>query len=216
MPAGQQSKDRSANSDDVITVESNLTNLLFTAVDRDRRYVTSLRREDLRILEDKVPQEIFTFERQTDLALSLAILIDVSGSQERTLPDEKIAARRFIESVIRPAKDEAAVISFAGEAVVEQTLTSSKRSLQQAIERVHLDRPPGYAGGGIIVQGGIPSSGGGQTPMGSTGSVGHRVGNLRRSSRPLAGAHAARDHSSDRRRRHQQSREKRRGHRAYP
>lgn len=151
--------------DDVITVESNLTNLLFTAVDRDRRYVTTLQREDLRVLEDNVPQEIFTFERQTDLALSLAILIDVSGSQEKTLPEEKIAARRFIESVIRPAKDEAAIISFAGEAVIEQNLTGSKRALERAINRVNFDVPPGQQIGGGIV---IPPSGGGQAILGST------------------------------------------------
>lgn len=149
-PAGEQ-KERitdQAADDDVITVESNLTNLLFTAVDRDRRYVTTLRREDLRVLEDNVPQEIFTFERQTDLALSLAILIDVSGSQEKTLPEEKIAARKFIESVIRPAKDEAAIISFAGEAVVEQNLTGSKHALERAINRVNFDLPSGHHASG--------------------------------------------------------------------
>lgn len=154
--------------DDVITVESNLANVLFTAVDRDRRYVTTLRREDLRVTEDNVPQEIFTFERQTDLSLSLAILIDVSGSQEKTLPAEKIAARKFIESVIRPTKDEAAVISFAGEAIIEQNLSGSKSSLARAIERVNFAVPPGYIGGGIIVQQGGTPPGGVPTVMGAT------------------------------------------------
>jgi len=44
------------------------------------------------LLEDGVPQTLFTFQRETDRPLSIAFLIDVSGSEERTLPDEKAAA----------------------------------------------------------------------------------------------------------------------------
>jgi VWFA-related protein len=142
---------------------------LFTAVDKEKRFVTTIRQEDLRILEDGAPQEIFTFERQTDLGLSLAILIDLSGSQERTLPAEKIAARAFINSVIRLGKDEAAVISFAGEATLEQSLTSSTAQLRQAIDRVNIELPSGYTGGGIPVGSSTPPiSGTDQSVAGST------------------------------------------------
>src|SRR5215813_14200354 len=99
-------------SDEVVRVETNLTNIFFTAADKSKRFVNTVKREDIRILEDGQPQEIFTFQQNIDLPLSVAVLIDTSGSEERTLPDEKAAARSFIEEVIRPNRDEAAVVSF--------------------------------------------------------------------------------------------------------
>ena len=113
------------DEDDVVRVETDLTNVLFTAVDKSKRFITTLKREDVRLLEDGVPQEITVFQRETDRALSLAILIDTSISQERTLPEEKSAAQRFVDSVIRPSKDEVAVLSFTGETTLEQGLTGT-------------------------------------------------------------------------------------------
>jgi hypothetical protein len=101
--------------DEIIKIDAEVVNVLFTAQDNNRRLLTNLRQEDIRILENDQPQEITTFSRQVDLPLSLAILIDTSASQERTLPEEKAAAISFLETVIRPAKDEVCVISFTGE-----------------------------------------------------------------------------------------------------
>ena len=102
-------------SDEVIKVETNLTNIFFTAADKSKRFISDLKAEDIRVLEDGQPQEIFTFQQNIDLPLSLAILIDTSASEERTLPDLKAAAQAFLQNVIRPNKDEAAVLSFTGE-----------------------------------------------------------------------------------------------------
>jgi VWFA-related protein len=114
----------SANQDDeVIRVETNLTNLFFTATDKQKVFITTLRKEDLRVIEDGVPQKILTFQRETDRPLSIAFLIDVSISEERTLPQEKAAARAFIERVIQSSKDQAAIIPFTGAAYLEQGLT---------------------------------------------------------------------------------------------
>jgi Ca-activated chloride channel family protein len=88
----------------VVRVETNLTNVFFTAADKHKRFVSTLKKEDVRILEDGVPQEIFAFQPNSDLPLSIAILIDCSGSEERTLPMEKDAAASFLESVLRPKK----------------------------------------------------------------------------------------------------------------
>ena len=78
---------------DVIRTETDLTNLLFTATDKNNRYITTLQQNDVRVLEDGVLQTLFTFQRETDRPLAIAFLIDVSISEERTLPDEKAAAR---------------------------------------------------------------------------------------------------------------------------
>ena len=136
--------------DEVIKVDSEVVNVLFTAQDRDRRLMTGLKQSDILLLEDGKPQELVTFSRQVDLPLSLAILIDTSASQERTLPEEKQAAISFIDAVVRPAKDEVAIISFTGEATLEQGMTNNIVRLRRAVDRVRFVPPSGYIGGGVI------------------------------------------------------------------
>src|SRR5215213_9148758 len=99
-------RSQTADQDDVIRVETDVTNLPFTAMDKQRRFITTLRAEDVRVLEDGVPQQLFTFQQETDRPLAIAFLIDVSISQESTLPDEKAAARTFIEKVVESNKDQ--------------------------------------------------------------------------------------------------------------
>ena len=160
--------DITLNSDDVVRVETNLTNIFFTAADKQKRFVSTLTKEDVRVLEDGVPQNIFTFQPNSDLPLSLAILIDCSGSEERTLPEEKGAARSFLESVLRADKDEAAIVSFTGEVTLEQGLTGNIGRLRRAIDEVRFVPPAGYIGGGVVVGGTPPISGTQQTLAGST------------------------------------------------
>jgi Ca-activated chloride channel family protein len=128
--------------DEVVKVSTNLTNVLVTAMDRDRRFVTTLTQNDVKVLENGVPQDISVFQRETDLPISLALLIDVSASEEATLPDEKAAAREFIQSVLRADKDKAAVISFTGDPTVEQELTGAVLQLERAIDNVEIVLPP--------------------------------------------------------------------------
>jgi Ca-activated chloride channel homolog len=136
--------------DEEIRIDTEVVNILFTAQDKERRLLLGLKKEDIRILEDGKPQELIAFTRQADLPLSLAILIDTSISQERTLPEEKQAAISFLESFIRPDKDEVAVISFTGESTLEQGMTNNLQRLRRAIERVKFVAPAGYIGGGVM------------------------------------------------------------------
>jgi Ca-activated chloride channel homolog len=152
---------------EVLKIDTEVVNVLFTAQDKNRRLLIDLKKEDIKLLEDGQMQEITAFGRQVDLPLSLAILIDTSASQERTLPEEKSAAKSFIESVVRPAKDEVSVISFTGEATLEQGMTNNVGRLQRAVDRVQFVPPSGYVGGGVVV-GTPPISGGNQTVQGST------------------------------------------------
>jgi Ca-activated chloride channel homolog len=126
---------------EVLRIASDLTNLLFTATDKNNRYITNLQEGDIRVLEDGVPQKLFTFQRETDRPLSIAFLIDVSISEERTLPDEKAAARVFIENVIRSNKDQAAIIPFEGYAHLEQPLTRDVLAILRTLERVEVAYP---------------------------------------------------------------------------
>ena len=153
---------------DIIRVDTSLTNLLFTATDRHNRYLTTLKEQDLRLLEDGVPQTITTFQRETDRPLSIAFLIDVSASQERTLSDEKAATRSFIETVIKSNKDEAAVVAFTHSAFLEQDLTRDVLSLYRALQRIEVAMPSYLGGGpplpGIVSGPGMPAP----PPEGST------------------------------------------------
>ncbi|MBK8465537.1 MAG: VWA domain-containing protein [Chloracidobacterium sp.] len=156
-----------SDDDEVIKVDTDIVNVLFTAQDRNKRLLTSLKQEDVKIFEDGKQQEITTFSRQIDLPLSLAILIDVSASQERTLPEEKAAAISFLETVVRPSKDEVSVVSFTGESTLEQGMTNNMQRLRRAIEKVRFIPPSGYIGGGVIA-GTPPISGDNQATQGST------------------------------------------------
>ena len=193
-----------ADEDEVIKIDTEVVNVLFTAQDRNRRLLTGLKQEDIRLLEDGQPQEIVEFSRRIDLPLSLAILIDTSASQERTLPEEKAAAISFIESVIRPTKDEVAVISFTGESTLEQGMTNNMTRLRRAIDRVEFVPPSGYLGGGVVTNGGSvpgtpPLSGDNQAAAGSTAIWDALWVSVRGSARARTRENAPRDHPAYRR-----------------
>ena len=150
-PTPKPDEDTTARSDEIVRVDTALTNVLFTAADKQNRFLSSIKREDIRVFEDGVQQEIFTFQPNVDLPLSLAILIDTSASEEFTLPEEKAAARSFLETSLRANKDEASIVSFTGEVTLEQGLTGNIERLRHAIDRVVFAPPSGYIGGGITV-----------------------------------------------------------------
>lgn len=158
------------DQEDVIRTETDVTNVLLTATDKQNRLITTLRQEDVRVLEDGVPQKLFTFQRETDLPLAIAILIDVSASEQRTLPDEKAAARSFIETIIRSSKDQAAVIPFTDYAYLEQSLTRNVLGLYQALERVEVALPS-YVGTGRPIRGIASRPGGIAEPREGTTAI---------------------------------------------
>ena len=146
---------QTTDQDDVIRTDTDVTNLPFTATDKQRRFITTLKAEDLRVLEDGVPQQLFTFQRETDRPLAIAFLIDVSRSQESTLPDEKAAARTFIEKVIDSHKDQVAVIPFTGLAYLEQPMTRDLLNVYRVLQRIEV-AVPAYLGAGRPLTG-IPT-----------------------------------------------------------
>lgn len=146
---------QAVDEDDVIRVESDVTNLPFTAMDKERRFVTTLRAEDLRVLEDGVPQKLFTFQRETDRPLALAFVIDVSASQETSLGEEKAAARAFIERVVRSTRDQVAIIPFTNLPYLEQPLTRDMLSVYRVLQNMEV-AAPAYLGTGRPLRG-IPT-----------------------------------------------------------
>ena len=152
---GAEIRAQNVDQEDVIRTESDITNLPFTVTDKQHQFITTLRAEDVRVLEDGVPQTLFTFQRETDRPLAIAFLIDVSRSQEATLPDEKAAARSFIENVIRSSRDLVAILPFTGSAYLEQDLTRDVLTVYRVLERVEVAEPS-YLGSGRPLSG-IPT-----------------------------------------------------------
>jgi len=148
-------RSQTADQDDVVRVDTDVTNLPFTAMDKQRRFITTLRAEDVRVLEDGVPQKLFTFQRETDRPLAIAFLIDVSGSQEFILSEEKAAARLFIEKVIQSNRDQVAIVPFTGLAYLEQEMTRDVLSVYRVLQRVEV-AVPAYLGAGRPLTG-IPT-----------------------------------------------------------
>ncbi|HVF45756.1 MAG TPA: VWA domain-containing protein [Pyrinomonadaceae bacterium] len=139
--------------------------VLFTAMGKDGNFVTTLKPEDVRLTVDGRPREVLELRRQAELPLFLAVVIDTSASQERVLPNTKLAAVVFVRGMLKPGVDRAAVVTFSDESVLEQSMTDDVSKLRQAIERVKFVPPPGYVGG--VVVGGPPY--GGVPRAGSTG-----------------------------------------------
>jgi Ca-activated chloride channel family protein len=138
ISAAQQKQPQAAGEQDeqAIKLGAELVTVPFNVTDKKNRYVNDLTKDDIEILEDNKPQQIFSFERQTDLPITIAMLIDISGSEEYTLPIEKAAARRFFQKVLRPNKDLGAVVTFENEAVLVQNLTSDVEKLWRALDSV--------------------------------------------------------------------------------
>src|SRR5688572_29960624 len=129
----QQKQDPEQKKDEEVTLKfgSKLVNILFSVQDKQNRYLNDLKQEDVQILENGQVQDIFTFKRELDLPLTMAILVDVSGSERFTLPQLKESGGRFVDSVIRLGKDTVAVIKFEGEATVMQELTSNPKRVRK-------------------------------------------------------------------------------------
>ena len=103
--------------------------------------VKDLKQEDFTIEEDGHPQVIKYFSRETDLPLTLGLMLDTSASQRHVLDKEKSASSEFISQVMREDKDKAFLIKFDAEAEEMQELTPSKKKLQSALNDIEAAAP---------------------------------------------------------------------------
>ena len=146
---------QTVDQDDVIRVETDVTNLPFTAMDKERRFITTLRAEDVRVLEDGVPQKLFTFQRETDRPLAIAFLIDVSASQEIQLSRREsrgeVVYRESDPIDERSSRD----IPFTDLPYLEQAMTRDMLSVYQVLQSMEV-AAPAYLGCGRPLSG-IPT-----------------------------------------------------------
>jgi VWFA-related protein len=122
-----------AQHDAVFSTGVNVVNVIAAVRDQSGRLVNDLAKDDFVLKEDGEEQTIGYFDRQTDLPLTLGLLVDTSMSQRRVLDQEKTASNRFFERVLDESKDQAFVIGFDVDVELLQDLTSSKKLLKAGL-----------------------------------------------------------------------------------
>ena len=128
--------------DNTIKVDVDLVNVLCTVHGKNNALIGGLEKGDFHLFEDAKEQEIKYFTRETDLPLTIGLLVDVSGSQERLIDTEHRAASAFFRSVLRP-KDLAFIISFGKDSELLQDSTSSPALLEDGLKQLRLNVPVG-------------------------------------------------------------------------
>jgi Ca-activated chloride channel family protein len=123
-----------------LVVNVDLINVLFTVTDKRGRLVTDLTKSDVSLAEDNKTQTITNFSRETDLPLTIALLIDTSTSIRDRFKFEQDAASDFLYRTLRPRKDKALLITFDSAIELVQDYTDSPEILAKAIRQV---RPGG-------------------------------------------------------------------------
>ncbi|MBZ5580217.1 MAG: VWA domain-containing protein [Acidobacteriia bacterium] len=120
-----------------ISVDVDVVNILASVRDKRGGLVANLEKNDFTVLEDGKEQAIKYFTRETDLPLTIGLLVDVSGSQRNLIGIERSAATQFFSKVLRK-KDEAFLISFGEESELLQDYTSSVRLLEEGLNQLRV------------------------------------------------------------------------------
>ncbi len=111
----------------------NVVSLLVTVRDKNGQFVNQLTQEDFSVTDDGRPQTISYFSRQYDLALTLGLLVDTSGSQIEVLGEELNASAKFFQQILREGVDQAFLTAFDGRDYLLQNVTQVRAKLTNAL-----------------------------------------------------------------------------------
>ena len=144
--AAQQKPPSSEMQGPVIKVPVNLVNVFFIAKDKHGGLISDLTAKDITVEEDGKPQEISFFEKDTSVPLTIAMMIDTSGSigAQDILPLEQEGAMEFLRTVMRKG-DLSLVINFDLDVELDEDLTDNFRELEKAIQSTRIN-VGGYQG----------------------------------------------------------------------
>ena len=142
-----------AGQGQVIRRQVDLVNLFATVRDNHKKIVNGLKQEDFKILEDNQGQKIAFFSREVALPITLALLLDTSGSEQDNLAAIQDAGSQFISRIIRKG-DEALVMSFDSDVDLLSDFTDDRGQLDRAVRHARINVP---SGGGMINPGPIPT-----------------------------------------------------------
>ena len=163
-PDSQSNAQAQDQSVETLKVNVDVVQLFFNVKDKHGALIPNLNKDNFALFEDGHPQVIKYFKAESDLPLTLGMLIDSSGSQQRVLEMEKEVGASFLESTLRQ-KDEAFVISFDIDITLLQDFTNSVSRLRHALNEAKINT------GGVSCSGG-PMGPQGPIPCSSTGPRG--------------------------------------------
>ena len=128
-----------------IKSQVNLVNIFATVRDKNKKIVSDLKQEDFSLAEDNQSQKIAFFSKESTLPITLAMLLDTSGSEQNMIGSIQEAGSRFLDRVLRKG-DEALVMSFDTDADLLSDFTDDRALLYRAVHRARVNVP----GGGMI------------------------------------------------------------------
>jgi VWFA-related protein len=159
-----------------ISMNVKLVTMFATVRDKHGALIRNLTKEDFALQQDGHPQTITYFAPDSDLPLTLGLLVDTSMSQRRVLEQERDASHAFLDHLLREDKDKAFVIHFDHEVELLQDLTSSRQKLEASLDQLGRPQFSQTSGGGSSGGGDPDSSSGGSGGGGGRGSHGYGGG----------------------------------------
>jgi VWFA-related protein len=125
-----------AQEDVTFKTSVKVVNVLATVRTKKGEIVRNLEKDDFSLAENGRPQTIRYFARQSELPLTIGLMVDTSMSQRRVMESERAASFRFLEQVLRDATDQVFIMQFDMAIIMRQKLTSSFKKLNDALADV--------------------------------------------------------------------------------
>jgi VWFA-related protein len=123
-----------------IRAQVNLVNLFVTVRDKNKRVVTDLKQQDFKVFEDGKGEQVAFFSKEVTLPITLALLLDTSGSEQYMLSSIQDAGTRFLDRVLRKG-DEALVMSFDSDVDLLADFTEDRAQLDRGIRKARINIP---------------------------------------------------------------------------
>jgi VWFA-related protein len=138
QPTTQQNQDQDQEPVTTLRKDVNVVNLFFNVKDKHSALIPDLTKADFELYEDGKQQPVKYFSKETDLPLTLGMMIDTSPSQQRVLPMEQDAGAEFLKDVLRP-KDLAFLLSFDVEVDLLRDLTNNYKDIEHAMAKTRIN-----------------------------------------------------------------------------
>lgn len=155
-----------------LSVNVKVVTVLATVHDKHGAVINDLKKDDFTLTEDGRAQDIRYFSLDTNLPLTLGLLVDSSLSQGRVLDQERSASHSFLDQMVREDQDKAFIIHFDREVELLEDLTSSHAKLGDALNHLKTPESPRFYGNSGPGSGGGPGGGSGGGPGGGPGQGG--------------------------------------------
>jgi Ca-activated chloride channel family protein len=124
-----------SSQDDTFRVQVRLVNVFTTVTDSHGAPVPNLTKDDFRVLEDGIPQEIKVFEKESSMPLSIALAIDTSESTRRDIALEMSSARKFVHSILRPV-DHLSLFQISEDVTQLTRFSSDMKTIEHGIDHL--------------------------------------------------------------------------------